>query len=189
MKRDLRTALGVPVWQVCLFHSLLSSQCTLIFLSPSGQWSHAAPPFSLLQMHPLLQTLTTACISNQLFRTVTHVTDTGSRQKGPTGSLDKILVFILHICTGLQMDSIPPASWGHSSIRGFNSVTAITVPVGMSKMSKKRSKVHRAAVLCLLLLQSFYCKWSKTENVLGEHLLCSTESLVCPSFEKGQLWG
>lgn len=71
-----------------------------------------------------------------------------------------------------------PASWAHSSVRGLNSVTAITVPVWMSKMNKKRSKLHRATSI------SLYWKGNKTENVLGECLLCSTELLVRSSF-----WG
>lgn len=59
MKGDLRTAHRFP--------SLLSSQCTLIFLLPSEQWSHGVPSISLLQMHPLVQILNTACFSNKLF--------------------------------------------------------------------------------------------------------------------------
>lgn len=67
MNRDPRTALGASVWQVCLFHSLVFSQCTLIFLLPSGQWPHGTPPTSLLQTHSLVQILTAACVSNQPF--------------------------------------------------------------------------------------------------------------------------
>lgn len=59
MKGDLRTAHRFP--------SLLSSQCALIFLLPSEQWSHGVPSISLLQMHPLVQILNTACFSNKLF--------------------------------------------------------------------------------------------------------------------------
>lgn len=90
----------------------------------------------------------------------------------------KILVLFLHIWPSLQMDSIPPASWVHPSIRGFNSVTGITMPMWISKMNKKRSELHGDTSI------SFYWKGNKTKKVVGEYLLCFIELLVCPSF-----WG
>lgn len=67
LNRHLETALKISLCQLCLFYSLFSSQCTLIFLSPSGQWSRGSLPISFLQMHPLVQILITACIFHQLF--------------------------------------------------------------------------------------------------------------------------
>lgn len=100
------------------------------------------------------------------------------QEKRTNWIIEKNPTIIPTICTGPEMDNIHPASWIHLSMRVLNSVTAITVPVWTSKMNKKRRELHRATSI------SFHWKGNKTENVLGERLLCSIMLLVCPGF-----WG